>query len=666
MFVLSQHNPEEAKAFREREMNRILGLPIKPTISEANHKAFSQASLISNADIDGLLPVQTEAIVEYLRTGGLFGYIGVGKGKALISFACASIAYRKGLRKILLLIPPKLAPQTMNKVLPFLRRQIPINFPVHCISGKTKAQRDKLSKEDSGVFIMSWSQLSIEDTDDLLSSISPQLIIADEAHNLSNKSSSRYKRVNRYMVEYPETEFVALSGTMGKKSIKDYYHIIQWCLKDKCPLPNTYVELQDWCDILDTTFNEFTANHILNPLRLWAINAINEDIPRDISGYRKSYNIRLSTASGVVFSVGNNDLGTSILFQNEPVEVPDDYAGLSEVHRLRSQLHNDNISPSGDNIDYAIHKFRYDYELTAGIYNSLTWADPEVISERKKIPLSSATEILERSKEYHFASQEYNRLVRRWLDDHACAGLDSPMLLGHSMKYHQAKMVGQELYDSWCVKNALDFEDRIERDGHAVRVCDYKIQACIRWVKSLNRAKHEGALIWWQRQEVGKWAYELMRDQGIDVVLADASKQGSDIINNEANHNKIILASITAYKEGLNLQKQIPFMYFLQFPREAHYVEQATGRNHRTGCPYDELVYTTNFTLDFDYQMFSAVLADALFQHQAGSPSRLIYGDFNPVPKIMSGAVLKQKGIISGNDKYFNIEQKLRNLYGNG
>lgn len=662
-FSLTSVSDQDLKAFKDKEVNRIINIPLKKEVTPYFHEKFSKATLLPSAEIDSLLETQSAAIIDYLTVEGLFGYIGVGKGKALISFACAAAAYRKGLRKMILFIPPKLATQTMDKVLPWLRRQISINYPVHLLAGKSKAARLKASKQESGLFVMAWSQLSITDTDELIQNISPQLIIADEAHNLANKVSSRYKRINRYMVQNPDTEFVALSGTMGKKSLKDYYHIMKWCLKDQCPLPESLRELDQWCSVLDTTFNEFTSDMTLEPLRLWARRTSGEDFERNISGFRKSYNFRLATTPGVVFAVGNDDLGTSILFNNEPVEFDDTYPGMEELQRLRSQLHDMDRSPSGDAIDYAIHKFRYDYELSAGMYNSLIWPSVDKIAKRKNITENEASELLDKSKDYHVASQEYNKKVLKWLEEHACEGLDTPMLLGHSMKYHDAKFVGSELFESWQVKNAFDFEGRVERDSKAVRVCDYKIQAALKWAKGLKRKAHEGALIWWKLREMGKWAYEVFKAAGIDVVLADASKQGNQIINDEKNYNKIILASVTAYKEGLNLQKQIPYMYFLQFPREAHFVEQATGRNHRTGCPYDELIYTTNFTLDFDHQMFSAVLADALFQHQAGSPSRLIYGDYDPVPKIAPGAVLREKGIVSGNN-YDKIEQQLRSRFG--
>jgi len=676
-------DPAKLREMKQREMNRILSIPVNKPIPDELHKKFSSVTLLPSAEIDALLPTQTEALVAYLREGGLWGYIGVGKGKALISVACAAAAYRKGLRKILLLIPPKLTLQTVEKVLPWLRRQLPVNLPVHVISGKSKKMREKASKQKSGLFIMAWSQLSIVDTDELLANVAPELIIADEAHNLSNKTSSRYKRVNRYMVEKPETEFIALSGTMGKKTLNDYYHIMKWCLKDKCPMPRTQVEVDNWANVLDTSFSEYTSDGTLLPMLNWAKMNGRSELERDIAGYRKSFNHRLATTRGIVFAIGEDDIGTSILFNNISADVPDDYEGMEELNRLRDQLHQLDTSPDGDIIDFAIHKFRHDYELTAGFYNSLKWPLVEDVMKRRDLSNYEADALLERSKDYHRANQEYHREVRSWLQEYACEKLDTPLLLSNAMSVYRRRLaeyeankelpvedrkdlerphnpVGSDLYDAWEVKNKMDFPERIERDSEAVRVCDYKIQAAKKWAMALK--KGEGAIVWYYNHEVGKWANHLFQEAGLDVVFCDSGDRGYKAINNEANYNKIMIASISAYREGLNLQK-VKHSFYLQFPRASYFAEQSLGRNHRTGCTYDELVFTTCNSNDFDHNMFSAVLADALFNHQAGSRQKLIYGSYVQNPKIASSATLKEMGIVQ-KDIDSSIEKELSRRFG--
>jgi superfamily II DNA helicase RecQ len=214
------------------------------------------------------------------------------------------------------------------------------------------------------------------------------------------------------------------------------------------------------------------------------------------------------------------------------------------------------------------------------------------------------------------------------------------------MLHHGAEKVGDELFNFWETQRAFDFDERLDRDAIAVRVCDYKVKACLEWIKKLPKQRG-GVVIWFKRTEMGKWMFELLEKAGVDAVLCNASKQGGLNMNNEEYHkSKVMVASISAYKEGINAQG-VEYMYFLQMPREAHHLEQCIGRNHRTGTPYDELTYTTNFSNKFDHTMYSAVLADALFQHQAGSNHKAIYGNYDPMPEIVSSSAMKEMGVIS-------------------
>lgn len=626
--------------FQNRDMSRILKLPFNEPISEELQYKFSKATLFPNAEIPSLLPTQVEALVGYIRNSGLFGYIAVGGGKSLISFASAATAYRKGIRKMILLVPPKLAPQTVDKSLPWVRKQLPINYPVHVLAGKNALSREKISQKDTGLFIMAWSQLSLDDTDMMIENISPELIIADEAHNLSNKSSSRYKRVNRWMVQNPETEFIALSGTMGKKSIMDYYHIIQWCLKENTPLPETLMDACNWSNVLDTTFSEYTSSTLLYPILDWARRNGLKEVDRDIAGYRKAYNYRLRHSSGVVFAVGGG-ISTEITFKNRVVPVDDNYEGYKDLKEIQRKVHEENCSPSGDEIKFDLHKFKYDYELSAGFYSQLQWPSIEKIMKGRKVSKMEAQDLLFRSQEHHEARQRSSAITRRWLAKYADRGLDTPQLLGTNMLHHGPKNVGDDMYDAWQYMRSLYFPEIIERDRNPIRVCDYKVKDCLKWAKELERGK--GGLVWYKNIEMGKWCYEVLIANGVDAVLCDATPMGSYNMNNEGNGKKVLVASVTAYREGIDwLQRHQNEVYFLQIPREAHFIEQALGRHHRTGCVFDNINYTTNMTTKFDKTMFSAVLADALFQSQAGTPCKLITGNHEVIPELASAATLKE------------------------
>lgn len=659
MFKIS---PEDLKKFHSQQMDRILDLPLVYPVSEQIHKDFSEATLLKTAVFPELLETQTNAVIAYMLAGGLFGYIGVGFGKTLISIACANAAYRKGHRKILVLVPPSVSTQLIKNDLPKLRKEIGIDMPVNIISNATQAKRAIESKKRSGIFIMSYSQLRGTDTDELMENINPSVIIADEAHTLCNIDSAQTKRVKRHMDAYPATEFVALSGTMGKKSLSDYYHIMKWCLKEKTPCPLIVSELDQWREIIDTTFMEFTSISTLDPMLAWAKRHWPDEVWKkgEIASYRRAYRYRVETAAGVVFS-SDATIGTSIQMENIPVKNPEKTKGWDELQRLITQVDDFDMTPSGDEIEYPIHKFRYKFELTGGFYNKLVWPDIDRMQEVKGISQTEARNLLDRSKEHHHHLQIYHKDLRNWIKENSCRGMDTPMQIGANMYNNGARDVGQELYDSWCIPRKLEFEGMLERDSTPVRVCPYKVDHAVKWVKSLKRKKGEGVLIWFYNKCMGDWLYEAFREAGIDCIYCPSGKIGAHRITEQDNKSKILIASSGAYYQGFNLQP-VKHVLLTQFRREAHVMEQLLGRNHRTGSPYDELVFHWCNTLEFDHEMMSAVLADSLFQHQTGVRQKLIYAGYKENPKIVPSAVLTQRGIIA-KELNAKIEQALKERF---
>tara|TARA_R110002020_G_scaffold213427_1_gene420270 strand:- start:62357 stop:64345 length:1989 start_codon:yes stop_codon:yes gene_type:complete len=645
--VFKKVSQDKLDRFKSEQMDRILELPLVFPVSPEIHTQFSDATLLKTAKFKELLETQSNAIIAYMLANGLFAYIGVGFGKTLISISTANAAYSKGLRKILLLVPPSVSTQLIKDDIPKLRKEVGINMPVNIISGATRAKRRTESMKRSGLYIMSYSQLSGVDTDELFDNIAPDLIIADEAHTLANIQSTQTARVKRYMDENPETEFCALSGTMGKKHLKDYYHVLKWCLKERTPCPLTMADLDRWCEVLDTTFSEYTDLEFLNPLLVWAKTHFPDEIWKrgEIASYRKAYRYRLQTAAGVVVS-SEAEVGTSLVIDNLAATEYETVEGWTELEKLFEQVELMK-SPSGDEIEHPIHKFRYKYELTSGFYNKLIWPCVDKLQEVKGISPAEANELLDRSKEHNVFLQDYHKELRDWIKYNAKRGLDTPMQIGNDMYHHGDKNVGKSLYDAWTIPRKLEFEGMLERDSIPVRVCPFKINHAVEWALNIQKTKKsdEGVLVWYYNRCMGDWLYEAFQAAGIDCIYCPSGKVGAQRIIKEENKRKILIASSGSYYQGFNLQP-VKHVLLTQFRREAHVMEQLLGRNHRTGSPYDELIVHTCNTLPFDHEMMSAVLADSLFQHQTGVRQKLIYATYTENPKILPSAVLTQRGII--------------------
>jgi hypothetical protein len=641
---------------RGDEMNRIIGLPRVPDVPDDIQQEMSDLLLLSSSTWKTLNKTQVAAMLAYLMYDGLLGAVGVGWGKTFISFKIADLAYAKGKRKILLLVPANCVVKTAHEI-PELMEETALNLPIHIIGGQTKAKRSKLIQETSGLFIMSYAQLSLKDTSEMIKAISPEVIIADECHKLAKVDSSCTMRIDRYMNENPKTEFCGMSGTLTNKTLYDYAHLARWACRKNSPLPDNGHELDQWCDVLATTFSEHVMGVTFKPLIDWArANYPKEQfLNNEVASLRRAYKYRFTTTPGIVSS-GDAKVNVSLMIQNNEITNAKSYQGYEELIQHMDNVNDYMMNPAGEEIEYALHKFKYMYELTSGFFLELYWEDDEVVSKHLNIPYHEAHERLERSKEHLEACQLYWAQQRKWLEEHAQEGLDMPSLLEDAMLEHQARYVGNELYTKFAYMKSKEFEGRIDRAERSHRVCDYKVQEAVKFYKPLKKL-NKGCLFWVHHHEMGRWLVEAFKEAGMECIYADATKKGELQILNKNNKHLPIIASTASHGTGKNLQ-HFSENYFVQFSRSATTMEQAIGRTHRQGQKSDQLIMNTNFTTEFDHEMFSATIADSLYIAQTQNRQKLIYADYNPIPKQFSNAVLKERGLVD----LGNVDKILKGL----
>jgi hypothetical protein len=175
-----------------------------------------------------LRPIQNQALVEAWGSQGLVGPIGVGLGKALITFLLPHM-FGNPPPVTVLLVPSSVYDQTMAMY-----------------------ADAKEHWKVAPLRVFTYSLLPRKAGEDYFQRTQPDLIIADEAHYLRNRNAARTKRVLRYLKKRPSTKFVALSGTLTTKSLMDYAHLCHMALRDRSPLPVDKYMLEHWCNILDT------------------------------------------------------------------------------------------------------------------------------------------------------------------------------------------------------------------------------------------------------------------------------------------------------------------------------------------------------------------------------------------------------------------------------
>lgn len=637
------------------EIRRIVNLPISPTMTEAEKQDFDRKHLLAPAYDDGfrLFDVQAQALRDYQLHGGGFFPIAVGWGKTLITLMVAHHAYVKGRKKIVLLTQPNTLDQLIQTQIPEARNTIPMSYPIFVLAGKNPAQRKKIARSGRpGLYIIPYSLLSARDASQMIESIKPDTIIGDEIHNVGRRSAARTKRLFNY-IDDRKPELVGLSGTITGKSVIDYWHIIKASLRDNCPLPLSSSLASEWASVIDSESNAMDNRGDLSeskagplmPLIDWSRRHFpGERFDASIPGFRKAYRTRLNTAPGVVSS-GLAEIGTSLTLHNtslkDELKASEGYGKLDDLIRGVEERWE---TPNGDEIEHAIHTYKWLYELTSGFYNELTWPEVPEYAERKRISEAEAADILDRALEHHEAGQEYARELRKFLDASPPDGMDTPMLVGAEFSRHGEDWQHSELYQLWADWHAHDFEGRPDRDSNAVRVCDYKIIAALERAAEVAGQGH-GGLFWYHHQGIGRWAAEYFKEAGLDVLHCPAGPAHNKTIIDPSNKNKIVVASISAHGTGKNLQ-HFHEQYFIQWPRSPKAAEQTLGRTHRNGQKADELVVYTNNTIEFDKLNFAACLNDALYIHQTtGNRQKLIYCNYDPLPTIFPYMVLLEKGM---------------------
>lgn len=632
---------------KQSEISRIVSLPIAEPITDEEVEMLQHAHVKPEAYATGfrLQRVQVEALQFFIETGGLFAPIQVGGGKTLISLRCVGIAAEQGVDRIALFVPPQVYSQLVNHDINWCRQRVAIGTNIYLMGGKSPKRRLELAGGRRGCWVIPYSLLSTEDSFELLERIRPQLMIFDEAHALKNRDAARTKRIRTYWRRY-RPNCVCLSGTMTSKSLNDYAHLLMMSLGEHAPVPLEANMVQEWASVLDSEQAQTESWHkpktSAGPLRP-LINWSNNNFPKtklefDVRGFRQAFQNRLLTTPGVVSSPADA-LGTSLIIENVQADAMAS-AGGARLRELQTQLDQLWVTPSGDEIDHAMHVWKCHNELTAGIYNALVWPDPGQIAERHKLSVDAATELLEKSKKFHVAQNDYHKALRHWFTTHPHKpGLDTPMLVGGSMAKYAASHVGDALYTAWRRKEDLDFEGRIIRDSVPMRVCDYKIQVAKKWA-----AEQKRGIIWYWHQEVGEWLAETIPD----AAFFPAGKQGNrELTAPDAGTqlgNRILICSLPAHGTGKNLQ-YMQNQLFLQLAINETSMEQGIGRTHRKGQKADEVTVTTVISNMHDQLALGAILNDAIYVSETmNQPQKVLIATWDPMPTTYGHDVLTRAG----------------------
>jgi hypothetical protein len=377
----------------------------------------------------------------------------------------------------------------------------------------------------------------------------PDLIIADEVHKLKNRRSAVTRRVGRYMHQHPETRFVGLSGTIMRRSLLEFAHILRWCLKDNAPIPSHYNEVEEWASALDEDVSGRPGDELgrLEPgalLQLCTADELASESP--MTAARKGFRRRLVETPGVIATAGNGervDCPIRISAVTYPMQRQTDEA----FHKLRSLW----LAPADD------------YPLTSGA---------EIWAHAKALALG--------------LTYVWNpRPPREWLEPRRDWGAFVRSVISHSRTLDSEKHVADAVLsgridDEGALQRWLAVRDTFEPNSVPVWHDDSALRRCAEW------AAEEPGIVW---TEHAFFAERLAELTGLTYYGAKGLDRDGRFID-DADSTRSAIVSIDANREGRNLQAKWSRNLITSPPEGSDVWQQTIGRTHRTGQTADEVI----------------------------------------------------------------------------
>lgn len=543
---LMKHTPQQA--VQVSEAVRLSRLPSYQYVEQDLTDALK-----TDSGTMRLRPIQNRALVTARDAGGLLGIIGCGHGKTLVTLLLGRVL---DVERVALLLPAALIDKTRVEATEYSKH---FNFTMPAL--------------------ISYERLSRESGMTALRDYDPQLIVCDEAHKLKSMTSTRVRRLGRYLYEHAACKFVVMSGTLYNKTVADFAHLADWVLEEQSPVPRNARDVAALDNLLTGEADRFeyaAFNRWLNGRKPRA--ALYET---------------LAQSAGVVITE-QEQVKASLRLEMVDLRLPD------ELTEAINQCFNDGVVEG-------LEKY-IDRDLLSE--SDHLWADDDAFALRALGQITMGCLYVwnwggKRDEQWLNARRNWARAVRKLLeyqDD-----LDSPALI-----FNRFDELDDDLHDLFSAARdewaAVKHRDPPPKSQHWVS--DYFINA----VCKLARRNSEPVIIWVDLQAVGERIAT-----ALDVPYLGAGAQ--------LPHKAITcVMSVKAHATGKNLQHWAHNIIAHPIADPSTY-EQLIARTHRTGQAADEVTVTA-----FNFSIFGSALRRAIkqahvVQDSTQQPMRLCYAD---------------------------------------
>lgn len=557
----------------------------------------------------------------------------------LVSYLLPAII--PGVQRPLLLLPAALVDKTWREF-----KQLRNHWICH---------QSFMTEEKFRASVITYQALGRDSGFDALKKLRPDIVICDEVHKLANRDAAVTKKMFRHMIANPDTIFCGVSGTITKRSILDYWHIIYWALKHHMPLPRTEKEAESWAEVLDERKIEAvsrrgsgmlmrfvsTEDMPQQPVRTAAIgrtqqmpNMFFED---QLAAVRKGYQRRLQESPGVISST-EQSVGASLVMRRLPVT-----PGPRAAEHLKV-LRETGCNPDGDKLPTPMDVWRVARQIVCDFVYRWDPPPPKAWLSARKAWNWYVYEILAPDGSLR---EQYQHLH-----------LDSPMQVALAVTGRTYKQKVQDWPERFPDETEDEYTDRVGSEtldrihnapektfAQSPTITDpyiahaYSEWAAIRGSYKINTVPE------WLDDTTLRYCVDWTRSNGPGIVWTEhrafgirlAEMLGTGFCSNgglDANgkmiedyDGKTVVASVAANCEGRNLQAWNKNLIVTVLPT-GRIVEQLLGRTHRQGQLADTVYVDWIAACAEQDQGFQQMMADARYiQDTTGASQKLLYAD---------------------------------------
>lgn len=537
------------------------GIPQKPCLTSVNF-------------------VQAQSLHEITAVHGLAGCpLGVGHGKTILN--CLAPMAFVGCRVAVLLLPPR---DVFNLVLTYELLGEHFHVPSLVVHGNGGNAEEWRRPGAPVLHVVPYTKVSHITSSDLLDSIRPDVIIADEADKLGDMSTATVRRLWRYFTENAGTRFAWWTGSPTNDDIAEYAHLLMLSHRHMSPLPLDPDEVKSW-------------GNAINPGPMPADPGALLELCRPGEHVREDYHRRLAETPGVIVT---REAAVSCELVIERKEAP---AIPTVVADALAKVRGEWVRPDGEEFAEIAKMQACARQLSCGFY--YRWI----------FPRGEPRELIDR---WFLARKAWNRAVRRMLEEPQLH-MDSEGLCQKAAQRAYGEAANPKGLPVWKADEWpewRDVKDLVKPKTEAVRLHPFLAEDAAAWARD-NRG-----IVWYGDTDFGLWVSQLT---GLPQHTGGAN---APAILARENGSRSIIVSMAAHGRGTDgLQKLFDRGLIASVSSSAKIWEQLIGRFVRNGLKFSRVMLEWYaHTMELRKAMTKALAKSEYVGQTMGSSQKLLAG----------------------------------------